>query len=509
MMTGRMANAQRRWWRKRRGPIRGALVGLLLVSTAATALAIGGRSSPVGAQAGVPTTASLVPETAVAYLAVNLDLESAQWRQARALLDRAGLGAVVDDLQASMLEDMVGDAAIDDLDPYLGGELAIVFSEALFASLDLDRGLTLPVPADIAASPEASPEVDPVAGRGVAAVLRPGDVDAVWTDVQEWLETTAEEAGAEVEEAQHNGVTIRFTESPKQFTDADIAIARLDEAVLFARQPADLEPIIDTDAGDIDPIADLDALADVRTELSDEFVLFGFFNGKQVADAYGEELAEFVGAISPTLRDQARLGYYAGVVVWADVPGFRFDSVAMPSEGATLPSVPENVETTYDARVPSDTLFFANGSDLGPSGALDPFGLSLAQALNQAFPDEEAGTPTAAIADVIDDMLSAEYVEEQFAAAEAVLGFDLRDDLLHQMVGEYAFAASVKSTLSPIGLSALLVWGVEESGTVEAALGEIEGLIRAEAGDEVDLTTREAEGASSTSSTPTSTASTS
>src|SRR5688500_15287675 len=175
-----------------------ALLALLSASSLVGTIFV--RPAHVSAQDDALTTASVVPETALVYFAVNLDLDSAQWQQGEELLRRAGFDAALMDLEESIVEGLAAEfpGVIDDLDPFLGGEVAVVVTDAVITEL-MEQGAFGP-PDRAVATPDAdlaSPQATPVADRdqsGVALIYRPGDVDTVWTTIQQLLE---DEVGAD------------------------------------------------------------------------------------------------------------------------------------------------------------------------------------------------------------------------------------------------------------------------------------------------------------------------
>ena len=75
----------------------------LLASLASTGLA---GASVVAAQSEIelPTTAAVVPEDALFYLSVELDLSADQWRQADDLFNRAGAPGALQQLRSAILD---------------------------------------------------------------------------------------------------------------------------------------------------------------------------------------------------------------------------------------------------------------------------------------------------------------------------------------------------------------------------------------------------------------------
>ena len=120
------------------GLLSGALVVAVVLLLGAGAI---GAAAPAAAQVTARDfpTSEVTPEDALAYVVVTLDEESEQWQQATALLDRAGLG---DPLRQAW-EDALAEAGAGGLplDAFLGGEVALVVTEAAFEAAMVECAL--------------------------------------------------------------------------------------------------------------------------------------------------------------------------------------------------------------------------------------------------------------------------------------------------------------------------------------------------------------------------------
>jgi hypothetical protein len=421
-----------------------------------------------------PASAAYVPESSLAFFAVDLDLESAQWRQAAALLARVGFPNALEDLRTSLVSAIGSSvpAAEATLDAVLGGEAAIVVTEDAAKLL-----ATMPAARD-AAVPAATPVGAP-AGIGVAAVLLPGDADAAWATIEDLLARQAGRQAVTIEETAYRGATI-LSLPPEPFADAGIAVASQGAAILAAGFPADLEPLIDTAAGDGPSLADSGALAD-------EALLFGFVDGAALLNALGPEVMEQLRSAMPQAAALGTLGTASGVALWADDQGFRLDTISLLPTGGEMPDLPENADLTWDERVPDDTLFFRSGI-AGP-GTFDGAALLLALAIGGAS-GQIAATDFAA-------GFLEEFVDDQLALAEQVLGFDPRADLFDHLAGEHVVAGSVGGLLtSPVtlGVSAVAAIAVDDSRVVAGSIDKIARLIELQGSGSIDMTIRLVEG---------------
>lgn len=455
-----------------RSLLSGLLACTIVLMTIAAAVA--GRPRATEAQASSLDTASFAPETALLYAAVNLDQSSDQYTQSTALLDRAGLTDLIDPLAGDVAPDSgVGES----LDSLLGGEVGFVVHDVSGAE-NLNIGSVVSGDVEAVASSAAS---------GFGAVLRAGDPDAAFTALQQDMEESAAAAGVDVTTTEYEGVTIESLSAPDATVDATaeqtgdpMALARVDDYILFGAVAADLEPLIDAHAGRVATLAQSDNLAELQSRLNDEHLLFAFINGPALKEA----LVAAADAQTETLLGDVTinaLDAYTGVVVWADDPGFRLDTISVPTVEQTDPSFMESFDSTLDERVPSDTVLFLNGQNLGESGLLD--GLALLFAMGATGMVDSGGdasaTPVA---------MDPEAVLED---ASDLVGFNLQTEFIDQLSGEFGLAISIANLLGPEGIGAIFVSGAEDASILSDSVSKIALLVAAAVGGETEYSTRE------------------
>lgn len=494
-----------------------ARVGLACSLAFGAVVGIGASTLPgVAAQgtSSLPDSAELVPEDALVYLSTNLEIDNDQWAQTQDLLTRIGFPDALPQLRGEILDEaglVDGDVPSDD--PLFGGELAVVVTEGAIARI-MDEvesmgGMDMVVSdamGDAETSAMATPGLldadaaTPVADAadapalGVAAILFPGDIDEAWDTLQGLKEDMG---GATSSTIDYEGVEIEYQPADPG-AGSGTALARLDDAILVSGSAADLEPIIDVANGDAPAIAELDALNNVRDRLPAEALLFAYINGARIGDALPPEVMDALVTTAPQYAGMggAIFDFDSGMTLSADASGFRFDAIGIaPEDSPMLAMLPENVDLTADERVAADTFVFAAGTDLGPTGALNSVAVSIAQLVNQAAGGAAATPmPTDPFA-----AFNAEYVEEQFAGAEDVLGFDLRADLFDQFVGEFAFALSLPSFgAGGLDFNGVFASGLDDEETVANSLTRLARLIdTAVSGSDIadiDVTTRQLDG---------------
>lgn len=452
------------------------LLVVLLVSSLAAGIALGAHPSATRAQASGLDTAEFAPADAVLYAAVNLDLESEQYTQSRDLLDRAGLTQLFEENAGSAVSSATGGSDSDDFATFAGGEAGLVVTSLAGAeSLDLNAIASGDVE-------EAASEASTAATSGVAVVLRAGDPDAAFSQIQDDLSQSAADSGSDVQNSDYEGVSISSVpaglDAEGNATEGR-AIARVDDYILLGSSESDLEPLIDAQAGRTDSLADDNNLAKVQEKLNPDYIVFGFVNGPAVKDA----LVAQSGPDTETLLGDtgaALIGAYTGFVLWADDPGFRVDTVSIPSGDVDPATLLGNFDSSLAERVPGDSLLFVDGNDLGPSGLLDGVALLFAMGASSGLSGE--ATPTAVDPD------------QMYEDLASTLGFNIKTDFLDQMVGEFGIAVSLTNLMSPDGIGAILVSGVEDPSRLADTLSKIALLVASAAGSGTEYSTRDVEG---------------
>jgi hypothetical protein len=441
-----------------------ALAALLAIVTMVSAVS---QVPSAAAQEGPVafTTAEAAPADAFAYIVTTTDDESAQWSLADELLDRAGLGEAIDE---ALAEEMSENGEEIPLDAFLGGEVAVVADQALIEALAAESMSSGEFDAMLGSMGMATPtaETPAMAGQGFSIIIDARAPDTAWAGIQE----SVREDG-EVTESTYEGTTIQFA-PPASDDDEGMAAARVGDFILVGIDPADLEPVIDTVDGRAPAITTVPEFTAAREALPGEFLMFAFTNSSGIMDT---ELGAFA-----TIAGEAAT--FSGTTIAADPAGFRIESVAIPTEGQTLPAGAANFASELIGAAPADTVFFASGADLGATGVLDAVGATFIAAAFGMGGADAAPDPDASME---------EFIAEQYEVAASLIGINLQTEFFQQFAGEYGAWLSAGADGKVNGLFAT---GTSDPDAVANALMQLSLIIQGASGAESPLTTRASDG---------------
>ncbi len=450
-------------------------MALLLVSGLFASLVSFGGTATAQATGGL---AAYAPADALFYAEVELDRESDQLVQASDLLERANLEAVLTDDQEAEV-----DMQVDNLGLIANGQASVFLTDIPEESLEAGLGMTSEA-ADVLEDPEAA-LADEIPD-GWALVIMPADIDmafTIYTSIAFEGDTTT------AEETEYGGYTILNSVPADEYT-SPVFMAQVDDVIVVTAASSDVESVIDTVNGDTPALETDENFTMVRDALESDVMAFGYVNGPAMLDQVGDiDDLEELGLSEDVL---ASYDTYSGFVFWADANGFRMDSIAIPGSNVTFPESTD-YSASFAAETPDNALFFTGGSDLGMNPGVNM--LALAFASSVIGMDAEGGSMLATPGATAED-----YADEVFAQAEEQLGFNLKTDLLDQMVGEWAMSGSVENlTQDGADISALFVTELDDSTSVESIVADITAMIEQEAGTDVSFSTRDVNGSQVTS----------
>ena len=445
---------------------------LLVASFFSATIAMSGGIARASAQTS-SGLADVVPAASVMYTEVTLDQASEQWTKTYELLERAGLSDLSEDeLDAS--PEQIGQLA-ETFE--MTGNAAIAFTSAdAFSSETVGEFSNEAM--DISSNPSSIASTD--VPEGFVVVFQPDDPEALYQMFQGIVADEAQESGAEVETVDYNGTTIEFW-TPVDSANEPTATALIDNTVVLAVRPDDIEPVIDTMSGTLDALSSNENFTAVRDAFTTPSLNFGYVDGSAIlsqAAAEEPELAQYT----------ASYNSYFGWNTYADDSGFHLDTVAVPAEGATAHAMAP-FDPTLAQQVSGDALYFLNGNDLAGTGIFDLFGFvlqsSMADSSSSSMDASPVSTPTA------DDI---------YAQLEAQLGFNIKTDLFDQLNGEYALAVNFNDIFSNDPVTDLVfVSDVADETTVSDVTTKITYILNAAVGDEATIAERQVNGGAVTS----------
>lgn len=422
-----------------------ALVCVLAMSMFSSVLAFGSPAG-VSAQASsvADTTAKLTPATALAYVSVNLDEKSDQWTLSEDLLKRAGLTKALE-------QSGVNDAKVTkEAQSYLGGHAAFVLS-----SLPAGDNLSLnAITGDVSgAMTDPSMVTKGAVPSGFAVIFQSPDVDALQKQFEDMIKKDALKQGETVKVETHGGVGISVLASADP-SQTGQAIARVGDSIVLATVAADIFPIIDTSKGDVPNLADDAAFKSLQKGLNADWLSFGMINGSELLTQLQTQDPSITAQL--TKGSIAQLDAVTGFTFWADQPGFRLDTLSIPGKNAVKPDATV-LTGDFAKKAPSDSLFFANGSNINQYGILDTLGLVFAQAMVGAG----SATPSAAATPVSLEESSAQV----FQRAASVIGFNIKTDFIDQLTGEFGVAVSASDVTSSTPKVTAIMFSDTENAT--------------------------------------------
>ncbi len=393
------------------------------------------------------------------------------------MIDRAGISDLV---PAEDLADL--QTGLSQVGGVLNGEAGLILAtlpDTGDFSLDSVGGDA----AGIATDPAAVSEGD--VPEGWSVVIQPSNARALYDTIRDTVLSSDGDDAESAQTVEYEGYTIEYVEPIDEF-GTGAAIALVDDVVVISTRPDDIEPIIDTATGAVAPLSELATYSDLRDRLEPEVLSFGFVNGPAILTGVEEQDPEALAEVPEGLV--ASLDAYTAFAFWADQPGFRLDTLSLPGEGQELPQA-ENLDPTFPDAIEGNSIVYAGGTNLGQNPGVNALALLFAQEL--------AGIDANATPVATQDPEA--YADEVFAEAEATLGFNIKTDLLDNMVGEWgvAFAAEDIVSIQPM-VSGIFASDVEDATAVSDVVSKITAIAEAGSDGSVEISSREVDGSSVT-----------
>lgn len=427
----------------------------MIVAIMASFFASFAAVNPVSAQSIDTSLAETVPAESVMFVEVDLDQSSDQWTQVYALLDRSGLSDLAEQQADASPEDIGSMAESYELTG--SAALALTSADAL-ATTNVAEVTDQAM--NVATDPTDAVNEVP---EGLVVVFQPEDPDALYSYFEQMVADEADNAMATVETTDYNGVSISFWTSDDPSVAAT-ATALVGDTVVLATRPSDIEPVIDTINGDVENLASNEHFTQVADSFTTDSLMFMYADGTAIAEASmaaDPTISETMAGVDP-----ASVGY-SGVNVYADDSGFRMDTVSISGDGGA----PTALDPTMASRMPADSLFFVNGTDLAGTGLPDLLGMFLQMALSQSETDGTVDTTAATATPTVDEV---------YAELESQLGFNIKTDLLDHLTGEWAIAGNVDQIFSDTpNVDVVFVSEVDDETAVADTTDQISFIVQA------------------------------
>jgi Protein of unknown function (DUF3352) len=374
----------------------------------------------------------IAPADSVFYMAINTEPSSSQWI---AVSDTLGRLNAKDPLREAIDKELLqfGLQFERDILPLAGDEgyIAITDVDALIAE-----------------------------DGGFVAAFRLRDP----AKAEEITLSIAESEGTEFTEEVYEGVTIRQSKgtAANNYQDEG-ALSFVNEVMIVGGVPDDVKGVIDVIQGRAANALTDDRLREMRERQEEDFLVWGYADLSRVWDVIEEQIKQGQTPYVPDfdleqLMGEARANDRLSFSVSSQGDGFVADASVLLAPGAEIP--PGYGSTVFNPQfasaVPAETLFFYAGFDL-----YNGYYVPLRDTLEKFRPEGSGQT-----------------IQQELNTFEEEIGFDLENDLLSLLTGEYAVAfnaSDIESTEPVFSLLALLE--VNDPARIDETMGKVEDFL--------------------------------
>jgi hypothetical protein len=272
-------------------------------------------------------------------------------------------------------------------------------------------------------------------------------------------------------------------------TEHSLAAARAGAFIVVGATRDDVTGIVSVIQGNEPSLAESAEARRVRAQLPGQLLSFTYVDGPGLIEVVGPEMIEAWANAYPG----ANLGEaqaYEGIGIGAQPFGFRFDTIAIPAEGATLPQAqvannPDILTTAEQA--PANTFLFNAGAL--PENAYAGAAYFISTMVNTATSGEmtEGGPMMTAPP-------TAEEVQAEIEEASATLGFNPQTDLFDHLGNEFIVFATLPSIMmGGFSWDAVMAVTATDPSALAGTAQQIADLI-AGADDTIAVDTRQVDG---------------
>lgn len=436
--------------------------------------------------------AKTAPDNSFLYADLSLDTKSDQWIKATSIINAIS--------GSSTIKSAASTAAGDGIE---GGEAALIITSLTALSSAANQvngaaggsssangatagpssgGLTSIIGSVVKGSlPSGTPSAEgqQAAAQGIALVVKPKDMTKAWSKLNDSFMSNAKAASVTPKQSTYKGVKISSYAGSNGGTGA--AIAQVDDNIVWAETPADVQSIVDVVKGDHKSLASVANFTKGAGALTSDHFAFGFLNGQALARGINRSAASsgssalssiesVTGTMTDAINTLVGAGHDTAFQISATSTGLGIQTVELPNGGSAVPAAAAGKASalTGATKVPADSLVFINGYNLGKSAVMQALGLAVVSIFSgiggMATP---VATPTTA---------------DLYQATAGFLGFNLQKDFLDQLTGKYVFALwanGMASTPSLSSINGVLASDAANPGAVQISVGGLGFLIQA------------------------------
>lgn len=455
---------------------------------AATSLVLAGMAAPLlgfgsarAQEAGTLSLAKITPADAAVYAEILLDPERDQIKTLDELLTKLGSDQSL--VKSLTNVNMMGSTDID----LSGAEVAAVVLPSALQNQDSGsvfsdglNGDTSAIATDVGNAASST--------TGLVLLVKPKDLDTAVAAVEKQVVSDAGSESA-VESETVKGTEVRSTSND---SGNGQAYAVVDDTIVLGTVPDDVTPFIRVGSGE--SIADSDAFQTASDRLPSDRAVFAFLNGQPFVDALATSQDANTQLAQDLLEQLGNLDVDQGIAVVADQPGLRVETVQVSRhDTATATASGTAADLTTAGKVPSDTLLYVNGFNLGQTSLLQGVSLLLVGALAGSLDNAPVGVGTPTSDEPVASPAAspaAESTDALFEAAAATLGVNLKTEFLDTLTGQYAFALWGVDVNDPTKIGAILASDVSNADALRGTVSFISLFVQAGAQGQASVSSR-------------------
>jgi hypothetical protein len=413
------------------------------------------------------SVSTVAPADTVFYAEALLDSSSEQLVLLDEILLKLGS-------ESSLIDEIEQATAENDGVSLDGSEIALaVLPSALeAASAASDVVSEVSSSGDVDMADEAATDLASTASdQGILLIFNSPEVDELEADA-------LESAGPSADREEYLGIEIVSDGEESWF-------ARIDDFFVVGPALDDVKSAIDASTDGGSSLAGVDEFREASDLLPATRFAYAFANGPVVLENLPAEMGEdpmFAEIFGETVESY---NGFMGLTVAADEAGIRVETVTIPMIAVPAVTTPAGDLTMAD-RMPSNTVIFANGQDLGQTTLMNGVGILIVTALGTLTAEPMDNEPIASPVPMT--------IDEMYESLAQLFGFNLKTEFIDQLVGEYGFGVWGVDNGDPTEIGAVLVSGADDAELLGDTVSSVSFLIQAGGQGELNVTSRPIEG---------------